>query len=77
MGVGKISFIAQQLMHYGCAASTPVAVIRRGSMPEQQTVIGVLSTIAKQVQQSHLQSPAVIVVGKVVNLAPLLTMLCA
>lgn len=72
MGISKISFIAQQLMHYGCAASTPVAVIRWGSMPEQQTVIGMLNTIAEQVRQAHLQPPAVIVIGRVVNLASLL-----
>jgi uroporphyrinogen III methyltransferase / synthase len=68
MGIGNLSSIAQQLMHYGCAESTPVAVIRWGSMPIQETVIGTLGTIADQVQQAHLQSPAVIVVGEVVNL---------
>ncbi|GAC1430466.1 MAG: hypothetical protein PVS3B3_02430 [Ktedonobacteraceae bacterium] len=72
MGVSQIAFIAQQLMSYGRAASTPVAVIRWGSLPEQQTVVGVLSTIAEQVRQAHLQAPAVIVVGEVVNLASVL-----
>jgi uroporphyrinogen III methyltransferase / synthase len=69
MGVGHLAFIAQQLIRYGCVASTPVAVIRWGSMPMQQTITGTLSTIADQVQQAHLQPPAVIVVGKVVNLS--------
>ncbi len=72
MGVGTLPFITQQLIDYGRAASTPVAVIRWGSMPEQQMVIGVLSTIAEQVRQAHLQAPAVIVVGEVVNLASIL-----
>ena len=35
----------------------------------QQTVTGTLSSIADQVQQAHLQPPAVIVFGKVVNLS--------
>ncbi len=69
MGIGHLPFIAQQLMCYGRAASTPVAVIRWGSMPMQQTITGTLSTIAEQVQQAQLQSPAVIVIGKVVNLS--------
>jgi len=68
MGIGNLPFIVQQLIHYGCADSTPVAVIRWGSMPMQETVIGTLGTIADQVQQAHLQSPAVIVVREVVNL---------
>jgi uroporphyrinogen III methyltransferase / synthase len=69
MGMSKLSFIAQQLMQYGCSASTPIAVIRWGSMPEQQVVAGTLSTIVTLVEQAELQPPAVIIVGKVVQMA--------
>jgi len=69
MGVSKLSFITQQLIQYGCSESTPVAVIRWGSMPDQETVIGTLSTIVELVQQAQLKPPAVIVVGKVVQMA--------
>ncbi len=72
MGVERIAFIVQQLIDHGRAASTPVAVIRWGSLPEQQTVVGVLGTIVEQVRQAHLQAPAVIVVGEVVSLMPVL-----
>ncbi|HYU74049.1 MAG TPA: uroporphyrinogen-III C-methyltransferase [Ktedonobacteraceae bacterium] len=69
MGVSKLSFITQQLMYYGCSASTPVAVIRWGSMPDQQIVPGTLSTIVALVEQAQLKPPAVIVVGKVAQMA--------
>jgi uroporphyrinogen III methyltransferase/synthase len=69
MGVSKLSFITQQLMYYGCSESTPVAVIRWGCMPDQQTVSGTVSTIVELVEQAQLKPPAVIVVGKVVQMA--------
>jgi siroheme synthase len=69
MGVSKLSFITQQLMSYGYSESTPVAVIRWGSMPDQQTVFGTVSTIVELVRQAQLNPPAVIVMGKVVQMA--------
>lgn len=69
MGVNKLAFIIQQLMHHGCIASTPVAIIRWGSTPDQQAVTGTLSTIVALAKQAQLKPPAVIVVGKVVHMA--------
>ena len=68
MGVGNLPMITQQLIHYGRAASTPVAVIRWGCTEMQQTVTGTLATIVEEVQQARMKSPAVIVIGEVAQL---------
>lgn len=67
MGMAKLPQIICLLTRYGRAVSTPVAVIRWGSMPMQQSVVGTLETIVEQVQQVNLQSPALIVIGEVVH----------
>ncbi len=61
MGVARIGKIAERLMAAGRPADTPVAAVRWGTRPEQQTVRATLGTIADR----PLQSPSVIVVGEV------------
>jgi uroporphyrinogen III methyltransferase/synthase len=45
-----------------------VAVIRRGTGPDQQTVAGPLREIARIAEQAKIKPPAIIVVGEVVGL---------
>jgi uroporphyrinogen III methyltransferase/synthase len=54
------------LIANGMAADTPVALIRWGSVAEQETLIGTASTIAELAEARRLQPPAVAVVGDVV-----------
>jgi uroporphyrinogen III methyltransferase/synthase len=68
MGVKNIGPITERLVDAGRTADTPVAVIRWGARPDQETVIGTLDTIAQMVKERHLRPPAVMVVGSVVNL---------
>jgi len=68
MGVGNLPFIVEQLLAHGRAPDTPVAVIRWGTLPEQQTVTGTLATIVERVREAGLQPPAITVVGDVVRL---------
>jgi uroporphyrinogen III methyltransferase/synthase len=68
MGVGNLDKIALRLMEHGRAPETPVAVIRKGTVPEQRTVTGSLSDIAQIAEQEKIKAPAVIVVGDVVHL---------
>ncbi len=69
MGIGRLGLIAQRLIDAGRAATTRVAVVRRGAWPDQQVVIGTLADIAERVEEVGLTAPAVTVVGKVVELA--------
>ena len=67
MGVAKLEYIASQLMKHGRSSDTPVALVRWGTTPEQETIVGTLSTIAEQVADAGFKSPAIIIVGDVVK----------
>lgn len=66
MGLKSLAQITTDLLSHGLAAGTPVAVISRGTMQEQETVTGRVADIVDKA--AHLESPAVIVVGRVVEL---------
>src|SRR3712207_2887720 len=68
MGVGRLREISSGLVSAGRSPETPVAVIRWGTLPEQQTVTGTLEDIADRVEEANLKPPAITVVGEVVSL---------
>jgi uroporphyrin-III C-methyltransferase len=68
MGVGRLESIAAQLIAHGRAADTPAAVVRQGTTPDQQTVVGTLASIAADVARAELTAPATLIVGEVVRL---------
>jgi uroporphyrinogen III methyltransferase/synthase len=68
MGVAHLQQIAATLIASGRSPSTPVAVVRRGTWPDQQVVHGTLADIAARVQAVELKPPAVTVVGRVAAL---------
>ncbi|GIB77119.1 uroporphyrin-III C-methyltransferase [Vibrio cholerae] len=67
MGLSNAAAIAEQLQLHDRQASTPVAIIERGTQVNQQVLIGTLQTLPSLASQA--QSPALIVVGEVVALA--------
>lgn len=69
MGVENLESIVNNLLQAGRDASTPVALIRRGTFPDQEVVSGTLGDITAKVQQAGLKPPAIIVVGKRLNCA--------
>jgi uroporphyrinogen III methyltransferase/synthase len=68
MGVKNLPRIVAELTRHGRPPETPVALVRWGTTPEQVTVSGTLADIVDRVQQAGLKAPAIIVVGKVVDL---------
>lgn len=68
MGVADLRQIAADLIRAGRRAETPVAVIRSATNKQQFVVTGTLRTIADAVESAGLRAPAVIVVGKVVQM---------
>jgi uroporphyrinogen III methyltransferase/synthase len=67
MGVKNLPEICRNLVQYGRPEDTPVALIRWGTTPMQQTVTGTLSDIVRKVKEANLKPPAMIVVGEVVK----------
>ena len=68
MGVGNLPRIVEQLVAHGRPAATPVALVRWGTMPDQQVVSGTLADIAQKVKAAGLKPPAVTIVGSVAGL---------
>jgi len=68
MGVENLESIVTNLIQAGRSGETPVALIRRGTFPDQQTVSGTLNDIVDRVQQAGFHPPAVIIVGETVRL---------
>jgi len=68
MGVERIGKIAGELMRHGLAADTPVAMVHRGTTPNQRTITGTLATIAEVVARENFQPPAVTIIGEVARL---------
>lgn len=73
MGVGHLPQIVEQLVRFGKSSSTPVGVIRWGTRPEQEVVIGTLENVVSEVEKAGLKSPAIIIVGDVVKMRPILS----
>ena len=68
MGVGNLPMISEQLIKHGRSPQTPVALVRWGTRPDQQTLVGTLENIAQKVADANFKPPSIIVVGDVVNL---------
>lgn len=68
MGVHNLPHIIEELCQAGLSDETPVALIRWGTRPEQEELVGKLGTIAAQVEESKFEAPAIAVIGNVVNL---------
>ncbi len=71
MGVTRLPEIVARLIEHGRSPETPVAVIRLGTWPLQETVTGTLQDVVERAQTIH--PPAIIVVGEVVKLRSLLS----
>jgi len=70
MGVHNLPNITASLMKAGLGDDTPVALVRWGTRPEQEELVGTLSNIVGKVADSGFEAPAIAVVGKVVDLKP-------
>lgn len=66
MGTMKAADISQRLIAHGRAATTPVAVISRGTRADQLVQTGTLQQLEQLAQQAPL--PALLVIGEVVEL---------
>ena len=73
MGVHNLPYIIAELSSAGLSAETPVALIRWGTRPEQEELIGTLGTIVAQVEAAQFGAPAIAVIGDVVQLHSLLS----
>jgi uroporphyrin-III C-methyltransferase len=69
MGLSRAEWISQSLMDNGMDKNMPVAIVENGSRKNQRVVTGKLFELADLIDSHVIQSPAIIIVGEVVNLA--------
>ncbi|MDO8211529.1 uroporphyrinogen-III C-methyltransferase [Conexibacter sp. CPCC 206217] len=68
MGIGQLPRIAERLIAAGRDADEPAAVIERGTLPDQRTVVATLSTIAERAAAEGFRPPSITLVGSVAAL---------
>ena len=68
MGVENLPKIAQNLIDNGKPANTPTAIIQNGTKPAQRVLITTIENAAEDVKREGITSPAIILVGGVVEL---------
>ena len=68
MGVENLPYITAKLIANGRPATTPAAVIRWGTKPEQKTLVTTVERAAEEVAQQGIKPPAIFIVGDVVSL---------
>jgi uroporphyrin-III C-methyltransferase len=67
MGVQQLPQIVASILEAGRPPETPIALIRWGTTPQQQTLFADLGTVVERVAQESFDPPAIIVVGDVVR----------
>lgn len=68
MGLNKTQEIMEQFVAHG-KSDVPVAIIQNGTLPNQKSVTGTVSTIAALAAMEDIGSPGIIIVGEVVRYA--------
>ncbi|MCZ7399224.1 MAG: uroporphyrinogen-III C-methyltransferase [Candidatus Methanoperedens sp.] len=68
MGVSMLPRNVKELVKHGKSIDTPVAVIERGTRPDQRVTIGTLADIVGLCKQRKVKAPAITVIGDVVKL---------
>ena len=69
MGAETLPVIVRQLMQYGLAASTPIALIEGGTTERERRVVATLESIERHAGHAQLEGPTLCMVGEVVALA--------
>lgn len=69
MGVGALGDICHALMQAGMEETMPAAILQKGTTAGQKRIVATVSTLEEEVKRQGIETPAIIVVGKVCALA--------
>lgn len=72
MGLSNLAALVEGFDRHGVSMQTDIAVIEKGTRPEQRVVTGTLGNIVERVTEEGFKSPAMIIIGSVVRLRGLL-----
>lgn len=68
MGLSAIESICGQLILHGMPADTPIALIEKGTTPEQKVHISTLLDMPNYVSGNSMRAPTLTIIGRVVDL---------
>ena len=69
MGVSALSDICQGLLDGGMSPDMPAAILQKGTTAGQKRIVATVSTLPQEVARQGIETPAIIVVGKVCSLS--------
>lgn len=69
MGLSSLAELTHKLQRAGLPADYPIAVIEKGSHPDQRVLVSTLSDVVAKVELHAFQSPSLLIVGSVAQLA--------
>jgi uroporphyrin-III C-methyltransferase/precorrin-2 dehydrogenase/sirohydrochlorin ferrochelatase len=69
MGVAAMATVGERLTAHGLDGSTPVAIVERGSRPDQRVTLARLDVLGEVARSGDVRSPALLIVGEVAGLA--------
>ncbi|MDX1594002.1 MAG: siroheme synthase, partial [Gammaproteobacteria bacterium] len=68
MGLNGLPIICRELQAHGMPAETPIALVEKGTTPDQKVIIGTLADMPGRVASAAVRAPTLIIVGQVVRL---------
>lgn len=68
MGLEQLKHITKKMIGAGVTKKADIAVIENATSNKQRVIIGNLGNIEKKVKEKKIQSPAIIIIGKVVGI---------
>lgn len=69
MGIAALEDICHGLLDAGIDPDMPAAVLQKGTTADQKRVVATVATLKQEVDRQGIETPAIIVVGKVCKLA--------
>lgn len=69
MGVSALADICSSLIEAGMEKDMPAAILQKGTTAGQKRIVATVSTLTEEVERQGIETPAIIVVGKVCALA--------
>ena len=68
MALSGANYICEKLMEYGMDKDMPIAIIEKGTMPEQKVYISSLTKLPDLLAKEDIHAPTLMIVGEVVKL---------
>ncbi|MDP2608737.1 MULTISPECIES: siroheme synthase CysG [unclassified Oceanobacter] len=68
MGLSGIAEICRQLVKHGMAASTPIALVEKGTLPDQKVHVSTLADMPDFIAANEVHAPTLTIIGSVVGL---------